>query len=138
MYFYDNLFRYLMPCFMIFYFKFLSMICCNSAFEQGNLDLWRYINAFIIIIYYLRPGPVQHQPAGCVRTQSEQTGHVWRGKTNTVCFTHSWFVCRDQLQPKLSRINGIINSGERWSHGRAPDCQSRGRWFNSTYRRFET
>ena len=26
------------------------MICCNSAFEQGNLDLWRYINAFIIII----------------------------------------------------------------------------------------
>ena len=28
------------------------MICCNSAFEQGNLDLWRYINAFIIIIIY--------------------------------------------------------------------------------------
>ena len=26
------------------------MICCNSAFEQGHLDLWRYINAFIIII----------------------------------------------------------------------------------------
>ena len=26
------------------------MICSNSAFEQGNLDLWRYINAFIIII----------------------------------------------------------------------------------------
>ena len=25
------------------------MICCNSAFEQGNLVLWRYINAFIII-----------------------------------------------------------------------------------------
>ena len=25
------------------------MICCNSAFEQGNLDLWRYINAFIIL-----------------------------------------------------------------------------------------
>ena len=29
------------------------MICCNSAFEQGNLDLWRYINAFIICYYYL-------------------------------------------------------------------------------------
>ena len=27
------------------------MICCNSSFEQGNLDLLRYINAFII--YYL-------------------------------------------------------------------------------------
>ena len=27
---------------------------------------------------------------------------------------------------------------ERWSRGRAPDCQSRGRWFNPTYRRFET
>ena len=26
------------------------MICYNSAFEQGNLDLWRYRNAFIIII----------------------------------------------------------------------------------------
>ena len=26
------------------------MISCNSTFEQGNLDLWRYINAFIIII----------------------------------------------------------------------------------------
>ena len=26
----------------------------------------------------------------------------------------------------------------RWSRGRAPDCQSRGRWFNPTYRRFET
>ena len=34
---------------MIFNFYFLSMICCNSAFEQGNLDLWRYINMFIII-----------------------------------------------------------------------------------------
>ena len=27
-------------------------------------------------------------------------------------------------------------SGERWSRGRAPDCQSRGRWFNPTYRCF--
>ena len=26
------------------------MICCNSAFEQGNLVLWRYTNAFIIVI----------------------------------------------------------------------------------------
>ena len=27
------------------------LICiCNSAFEQGNLDLWRYINAFIIYL----------------------------------------------------------------------------------------
>ena len=30
------------------------------------------------------------------------------------------------------------NHGERWSRGRAPDSQSRGRWFNPTYRRFET
>ena len=28
-------------------------------------------------------------------------------------------------------------SGERWSRGRAPDCQSRGRWFNPICR-FET
>ena len=26
------------------------MISCYCASEQGNLDLWRYINAFIIII----------------------------------------------------------------------------------------
>ena len=32
----------------------------------------------------------------------------------------------------------FIAYGERWSRGRAPDCQSRGRWFNSTCRRFET
>ena len=32
------------------------MICCNSAFEQGNLDLWRYINAFIIINYTFENG----------------------------------------------------------------------------------
>ena len=24
-------------------------------------------------------------------------------------------------------------SGERWSRGRAPDCHSRGRWFNPTF-----
>ena len=33
--------------------EFLSFLPAkqrNSAFEQGNLDLWRYINAFIIII----------------------------------------------------------------------------------------
>ena len=28
-------------------------------------------------------------------------------------------------------------SAERWSRGKAPDCQSRGRWFNPTCR-FET
>ena len=32
------------------------MICCNSAFEQGNLDLWRYINALIIIIIIMLQG----------------------------------------------------------------------------------
>ena len=53
MYFYDNLFRYLMPCFMIFYFYFLSMICCNSAFEQGNLDLWRVINVLLLLLLRL-------------------------------------------------------------------------------------
>ena len=28
--------------------------------------------------------------------------------------------------------------GERWSRGRTPDCQSRGRFFDPTYCRFET
>ena len=34
----------------MFNFKFFSMISYNSAFEQDNLDIWRYINSFIIII----------------------------------------------------------------------------------------
>ena len=25
---------------------------CNNALEQGNLDLWQYINVVIIIFYY--------------------------------------------------------------------------------------
>ena len=33
------------------------------------------------------------------------------------------------------RQTGI--GGERWSRGRPPGCQSRGRWFNPTYRRYE-
>ena len=37
-----------------------------------------------------------------------------------------------------ARYTVIQNTGERWSCGRAPDCQSRGRWFNPTYRRVET
>ena len=28
--------------------------------------------------------------------------------------------------------------GKRCSRDRGPDCQSKGRWFNPTYRRFET
>ena len=32
----------------------------------------------------------------------------------------------------------LMHCGERWSRGRAPDYQSRGRWFNLTYRHFET
>ena len=33
---------YIFPLFLFF--------ACNSAFEQGYLEPWRYINAFIIII----------------------------------------------------------------------------------------
>ena len=32
-----------LPLFLFFY-------ACNSAFEQGHLEPWRYINDFIIII----------------------------------------------------------------------------------------
>ena len=49
---YSFLFYYLFLYFsIIFYFY---VVACNSAFEQGHLDPWRYINAFIIIsiIYY--------------------------------------------------------------------------------------
>ena len=30
----------------------------------------------------------------------------------------------------------MVVDGERWSRGRAPDCQSRGRWFNPICRCF--
>ena len=35
-------------------------------------------------------------------------------------------------------LANVLLCGERWSRLRAPDCQSKGRWFNPTYRRFET
>ena len=43
---------------------------------------------------------------------------------------------RDKNQDK--EIQRRITAEEQWSRGRAPDCQSRGRWFNPTYHRFET
>ena len=37
--------------FVIITFSFFTVFfTCNSAFEQGHLEPWRYINAFIIII----------------------------------------------------------------------------------------
>ena len=33
-------------------FPFFLFFACNSAFEQGYLEPWRYINAFIIIIMW--------------------------------------------------------------------------------------
>ena len=41
------------------------MICCNSAFEQGNLDLWRYINAFIIIFIIIIKALDLYYSYGC-------------------------------------------------------------------------
>ena len=38
-----------LPLALYFFLNFL----CNSAFEQGHLEPWRYINAFIIIIIIL-------------------------------------------------------------------------------------
>ena len=43
--------------FYIFTFSFFTVFfACNSAFEQGHLEPWRYINAFIIIIINYRCG----------------------------------------------------------------------------------
>ena len=55
------------------------MICCNSAFEQGNLDLWRYyINAFIIyllLILLLSEGCVDAKMSA--RTGGTSDGTAW-------------------------------------------------------------
>ena len=45
---------------------------------------------------------------------------------------------RHLSESNVLNYNFGSSSGERWSRGRAPDCQSRGRWFNPTYRHFET
>ena len=39
--------------FLYLYLYFL-FFACNSAFEQGHLEPWRYINAFIILFLFLR------------------------------------------------------------------------------------
>ena len=41
------------------------------------------------------------------------------------------------LQPQ-GLMAGYNVGGERWSRGGAPECQSRGWWFNPTYRRFDS
>ena len=41
-----------MPRFLILNLLSAIFMFCNSAFEQVNLDLWQYINAFIIINKY--------------------------------------------------------------------------------------
>ena len=33
------------------------MISCNSAFEQGNLDLWRYITVLLLLLLYKLDNP---------------------------------------------------------------------------------
>ena len=38
---------YILYLYLLFFTGFFA---CNSAFEQGHLEPWRYINAFIIII----------------------------------------------------------------------------------------
>ena len=47
------------------------MICCNTAFEQGSLDLWRYLNAFIIIII------MRSQNAFCEMTLNQVNQQGW-------------------------------------------------------------
>ena len=50
-----------LPLFLIFFF-----LCLKKNFEQGHLEPWRYINAFIIIImYYVKYGAsVKHDVLG--------------------------------------------------------------------------
>ena len=44
-------FLYIFLLYYVFYiFPLFLFFACNSAFEQGYLEPWRYINAFIIII----------------------------------------------------------------------------------------
>ena len=46
------IFLYIFLLYYMFFdiFPFFLFFACNSAFEQGYLEPWRYINAFIIII----------------------------------------------------------------------------------------
>ena len=48
----------------LYFFKFY--LCLKKNFEQGHVEPWRYINAFIIIImYYVKYGAsVKHDMLG--------------------------------------------------------------------------
>ena len=53
-----DIFFYIYPLYIDFFISLplgflpcsLFNLLCNNAFEQGNLEAWRYQNAFIIII----------------------------------------------------------------------------------------
>ena len=63
---------------------------------------------------------VESKPAGPGDKSCQGTSHV-----------------RGQVMPGESRVYRLT-CGERWSHGRAPACQSRRRWFNPICHCFET
>ena len=82
-----------------------------------------------------------HQPATILRSvvvhlknrtpkEHQCTEHQCRTIYNMTCDTDSSHTYIGETKRPLSR-------GEWRSHGRAPDCQSRGRCFNPTYSRFE-
>ena len=97
----------------------------QEKFREYNIPL-----CIALIDYEKAFDSVQTQ---AVRTSLQEQGieDMYIKLLNEICTNSSLTV---HLHKKATRST----CGERWSRGRAPDCQSRGRWFNPTYRRFET
>ena len=47
--FFYTFFFYIILYILYIYLYYYYYFACNRAFEQGHLEPWRYINAFIII-----------------------------------------------------------------------------------------
>ena len=50
---YDNFMEHLMRCFIILNLFNAVFMLCNSAFEQGSVDLRRHITAFMLVLWPL-------------------------------------------------------------------------------------
>ena len=60
---------------------------------------------------------------------------------SATCFIEHLVKYKDNVSGKSTVVTQywqMMSDGEWWSRGRAPDCHLRGRWFNPTYRCFET
>ena len=72
----DTVYIFYIFTFSIFSMFFFKNLVCNSAFEQGHLEPWRYKNACIIIIIITIPSCESVSDAQFVGVDEEGTEHL--------------------------------------------------------------